>query len=56
MKVARFDPSGKIIVAGTTSGNLLVFNARTKIVCPYFQFIEPDEYLLLIPILDGCPP
>ena len=46
MKVARFDPSGKIIVAGTASGNLLVFNARTKIVC--LHSVEPHEYLLIL--------
>lgn len=32
MKIARFDPSGRNIIAGTASGNLLVFNTRTKIV------------------------
>lgn len=35
MKVARFDPSGKNIFAGTASGNLLIFNTRTKIVSLY---------------------
>ena len=33
MKVARFDPTGKNVFAGTASGNILVFNTRTKIVC-----------------------
>ncbi|KAF8075966.1 WD40 repeat-like protein [Lyophyllum atratum] len=30
MTVARFDPSGKHIFVGTSSGSILVFNARTK--------------------------
>ena len=32
MTVARFDPCGKHIFIGTASGNVLVFNTRTKIV------------------------
>ncbi|KAF9521669.1 WD40-repeat-containing domain protein [Crepidotus variabilis] len=32
MKIARFDPSGRNIFAGTASGNILVFNVRTKIM------------------------
>ncbi|GBE79127.1 Set1 complex component swd1 [Sparassis crispa] len=30
MTVARFDPSGKHVFIGTTSGSILVFNTRTK--------------------------
>ncbi|KAF9468770.1 WD40 repeat-like protein [Collybia nuda] len=32
MTVARFDPSGKHIFIGTSSGSVLVFNTRTKIM------------------------
>lgn len=32
MTVARFDPSGKHIFIGTSSGSVLVFNTRTKTV------------------------
>ncbi|KAJ8086078.1 chromatin binding protein [Marasmius tenuissimus] len=32
MTVARFDPSGKQIFVGTSSGHILVFNTRTRIM------------------------
>jgi len=32
MTVARFDPTGKHIFIGTSSGSILVFNTRTKSV------------------------
>ncbi|KAH0587079.1 hypothetical protein H2248_005897 [Termitomyces sp. 'cryptogamus'] len=32
MTVARFDPSGKLIFIGTSSGYVLVFNTRTKVM------------------------
>jgi COMPASS component SWD1 len=32
MTVARFDPSGKCVFIGTSSGSILVFNTRTKSV------------------------
>jgi hypothetical protein len=32
MTVARFDPSGKLVFVGTSNGNILVFNTRTKSV------------------------
>ena len=35
MTVARFDPLGKHIFVGTSSGSLLVFNTRTKTVSPH---------------------
>lgn len=32
MTVVHFDPSGKHIFAGTSTGSVVVFNARTKTV------------------------
>lgn len=32
MTVARFDPTGKHVFVGTSSGSVLVFNTRTKSV------------------------
>jgi hypothetical protein len=32
MTVACFDPSGKSVFFGTSNGNILVFNTRTKMV------------------------
>lgn len=32
MTVARFDPSGKHIFVGTSSGSVVAFNTRTKLV------------------------
>lgn len=44
MTVARFDPTGKHIFVGTSSGSVLVFNTRTKsvrafpAVSPFFHY------------------
>lgn len=48
MTVARFDPCGKYIFIGTASGNVLVFNTRTKIVKACF--LSLFYYLNLINI------
>jgi hypothetical protein len=37
MTVARFDPTGKHIFIGTSSGSVLVFNTRTKSVSSSYK-------------------
>ena len=32
MTVAQFDPTGRLVFVGTSAGNILVFNTRTKTV------------------------
>lgn len=53
MTVARFDPTGKHIFVGTSSGSVLVFNTRTKSVStPSLSIPPPSSHYAL----DGCPP
>lgn len=40
MTVARFDPTGKHVFIGTSSGSVLVFNTRTKSVRYLFETRE----------------
>lgn len=51
MTVVHFDPSGKHIFAGTSTGSVLVFNARTKTVSVR-QILHLVSLLINHP--DGC--
>ncbi len=46
MTVAQFDPTGRHIFVGTSTGSILVFNTRTKTVS--CAFILPLQIIKLV--------
>ena len=50
MTVAQFDPTGRYIFVGTSTGSILVFNTRTKTVSRAILSL----FNRLIGVLDGC--
>ena len=50
MTVAQFDPTGRHIFVGTSTGSVLVFNTRTKTVSGAII----RHFNVLNGLLDGC--
>ena len=51
MTVAQFDPTGRHIFVGTSTGSILVFNTRTKTVSCALVFAVADDQ---VSRTDGC--